>query len=179
MDRQSSKEKLLDALNSDDLQIRAAAEAVLGVCKYPDGYWVMPDYYYPGINYKPSKSLLRDGDTGKAKARLDETSNGKIITSQLFSPLSEREYKKCKPREGLDSLYNINIREDEMIEVKNEKGETVEIPWVVFCGIFLKCRELGYSRPNALDNAGPKDIETKEKWMKNQEKIIELQETID
>lgn len=57
-----------------------------------------------------------------------------------------------------------------MIEVKNEKDETIEIPWAMFCGIFLKCRELGYSRPDVLDHAGPKDIGTKEKWIKKSRK---------
>ena len=174
-----SKENLLNALNSDNPQIQAAAESILGICKYPDNYWVMPDYYYPGIGYKSSKTLSYPTDSESFKARLDDTSNGRVITSQLFSVRSNREYKKCKPKEGSDNLYNINIREDEIIEVMNEKDEIVNIPWPVFCGIFLKARELGYSRPDALDYAGPFEKSAKEKWLKNQEKIKELQEKID
>lgn len=174
-----SKENLMKMLESEDRNDVASAEALLGVCKYPKDYWIMPDHYYPGIGYKVSKTLSSPDDPERAKARLDDTSNGRVITSQLFSVRSKREYKKCKPKEDSDNLYNINIREDEIIEVMNEKDEIVNIPWSVFCGIFLKARELGYSRPDALDYAGPFEKSAKEKWLKNQEKIKELQEKID
>ena len=174
-----TKENLLKALSSNDQQVSSAAESALGVCKYPEDYWIMPDYYYPGIGYKLSNTPPFINSPEKHKARLDETNNGQVLTSQSFSPENKREYTKIKPKEKLNSVYNIKFNDDETIIVTNEKDEVVEIPWVVFCGMFLKARELGYSRPKELDLVGPKDKKTKEKWLKNQEKIIELQSKID
>ena len=174
-----TKENLLKALSSDDPQVSAAAERTLGVCKYPENYWIMPDYYYPGMRYNLSNTPLFNNSPEKHKARLDETTNGRILTTHLFLPENKREYKRCKPKENVNDIYDIRFREDEVIVVTNEKDEVVEIPWVVFCGMFLKARELGYSRPSELDLVGPKDEKTKEKWLANQEKIKELQSKID
>ena len=173
-----SEENLIKLLDSKDRQLVAAAETVLGVCKYPDNYWVMPDYYYPGLESKSSSFPLYDGLSEKERLLLDATSNDYILMAQRFLQEKKGVFTKITPKDASSGVHSVNFNEtEELINLENERGEIVEIPWPLLCGIFLKARELGFSKPDVLDKAGP--ATHKDKWLVNQEKIKELQSKIE
>lgn len=162
-----SKNQLLQLLNSENIETVAAAEWLLGVCKYPGHYWIMPDYYYPGLlNNFVTKS--------------------KTMSTQNDFVLLKDGYVKTEYNKFIGNLYKIDhdipkdiiFNEDETIEISSPNGNRIKIPFSTLCGIFLKAREMGYKRPSCLDMAGPEDLAQKERWMKNQEEILKLQSEI-
>ena len=177
-----SKEKLENYLNSDDKKMSSLAEEWLGVCKYPDNYWVMPDYYYPGVYY----NIHRKAEAAKENPKLllfpdvleTRTSNDLILEDNGFSKKSLSSFDSFLPISE-NSIEKIEFLEDEKIKITNSDKTTTIIPFSLLCAIFLKARELEYSRPSCLDKAGPKDKVLKDKWLKNQEVIKELQAKTD
>ena len=165
--------QLIEDLKSNDVELSSASEHILGVCRYPDNYWVMPDYYYPGLRSK----LINKGD-----GIFSETSNDNVMRNAGLFKENEEYYS------FLDVLRIDNRFDHEEVELKGVRlsdnniffetdNSEIKVPWDVFCAVFLKARELGFLRPDCLNEAGP--ALHKHKWLENQEKIKELQEKID
>ena len=138
-------ETLLKDLESKNVTERARAEFLLGVCNYPEDYWVMPDYYYPGLEMEPV-----------IKNSVIKTSNDRVLTVAKALKTGEKEFLYKVTGENLPERFEFA---DEKIKFTKNNGEIVEIPWDLFCGIFLKARELKFSRPGCLNFAGPEDEE--------------------
>ena len=149
------------ALNSKNREVLSSAEAIAGVCRYPDNYWVMPDYYYPGIYTFIINNF--------------HTSNDMVLEKECFSKDRNGTFTNYKSDRNATDIFNISFEEDTVV-LKNQNGEITKIPFPILCGIFLKARELNTERPKCLDETGPKYQPYKEKWLANQEKIRELQE---
>ena len=156
-------ETLLKDLESKNVTERARAEFLLGVCNYPEDYWVMPDYYYPGLEMEPV-----------IKNSVIKTSNDRVLTVAKALKTGEKEFLYKVTGENLPERFEFA---DEKIKFTKNNGEIVEIPWDLFCGIFLKARELKFSRPGCLNFAGPEDEEDNKRWLSNQEKVKEMQQT--
>jgi len=149
------------ALNSKDREVLSSAEAIAGVCRYPDDYWVMPDYYYPGIEIAIFNGI--------------NTSNDRVLENQLFLKNKNGTFTNYTSNVESTDISNISFEGDTVV-LKNQNNETTKIPFPVLCGIFLKARELNTEKPKCLDKTGPRYQPYKEKWFANQEKIRELQE---
>ena len=149
------------ALNSKDREVLSSAEAIAGVCRYPDNYWVMPDYYYPGIYITMLNKF--------------HTSNDMILEELFFYKDTNGTFTYYDDNPENTDIFNISFEGDTVV-LKNHNDEITRIPFPVLCGIFLKARELNTERPKCLDKAGPRYQPYKEKWFANQEKIRELQE---
>lgn len=149
------------ALNSKDRETISSAEAIAGVCRYPDDYWVMPDYYYPGI----CMTIIN-------KFR---TSNDMVIEDSSFYKDEKGTFTNYKDNVDITDILNISFEGDTVV-LKNQNNEITKIPFPILCGLFLKARELNTERPKCLDKTGPRYQPYKEKWLANQEKIRELQE---
>lgn len=156
-------EALLKDLKSKSVSEKARAEFLLGVCSYPEDYWVMPDYYYPGLEMEPV-----------IKNSVIKTSNDRVLTVAKALKTGEREFLYKVTGENLPVKFEFM---NEKVKFIKDNGEIVEVPWDLFCGIFLKARELKFSRPRCLDFAGPEDEEDNKQWLSNQEKVKEMQET--
>ena len=149
------------ALNSKDREVLSSAEAIAGVCRYPDDYWVMPDYYYPGIYITIMNKF--------------HTSNDMVLEAERFAKDRKGTFTNYNSDRNATDIFNISFEEDTVV-LKNQNNEIIKIPFPVLCGIFLKARELNTERPKCLDKTGPRYQPYKEKWLANQEKIRELQE---
>lgn len=162
-----TKEDFLRVFYSEERGTKGAGERFLGVCRYPENYWVMPDYYYPGL----------DSEKYNPVSKLDFSyfsSNDEVLWKCKYFKKTDNVYELIQTNLDLPELI---IFGDDAIEFK--KGEnTIKIPFELLCGVFLKAREMEYPRPDVLDFAGPKDKTSKERWLANQEKIKELQEEL-
>ena len=166
----TKKEDVLKMINSNDDGVKGAAERIIGVCKYPDDYWVMPDYYYPGL----VSEIYNKHNFIKGKYR---TSNDNVIVGCMYEKEDEDVFRSTAFIKNDKMPNEIIFHDNEIISIGN--GETViELPFELLCGVFLKAREKGYKKPDVLVYAGPKDEPTKEKWLSNQEKIKELQSEV-
>lgn len=185
-----SDNNLIRLLDSDNKLKKGAAEFFLGVCRYPEDYWIMPDYYYPGLESlrasieKQMAEMPKKPILGKTRF-VKHTPNDSVLMRESLNKdfFSDRVFHGVKSINN-DSSDSRNIEmlafnDDETITFKDFSGQTVTVPWGILCGVFLKARELGYSRPDSLDAAGPYDKETRQKWLANQEKIKELQSKIE
>lgn len=161
-----TKEDFERAFNSDNPELVAAGEFFMGKCRYPKNYWVMPDYYYPGvlgnINKKRSDFL---------------TSNNLILERLGFfkDDTKDDSYTGTFEKSG-KSIKSIRFTDDEKILLEDIDGNNIEIPFDLLCGLLLKAREKQYKRPDILDYAGPINKKRKQQWMKNQESVMKLQE---
>ena len=153
---------IYDLYTSEDERERSVGENIVGASRYPDDYWIMPDYYYPGIEAHKKDEWMR-------------TSNERVLAHVFCVKMPDGTFEYKRPEGWLPR--KIEFLDDENIVLTRKDGESITIPWELLCGLFLKAREMGYKRPECLDEAGPMDDKTKEQWLKNQEKIIELQST--
>lgn len=171
-----SRENLIKCLNGDDDELVDAAETFLGVCKYPEDYWIMPDYYYPGIRFKRKREGIYKDVSEFQFLLANSTSGDSMFHEYFFFQDPKNVFFSNTARDGVNK---VEFKDDENIVIYHTDGNKVEIPWGLFCVIFNKAREIGYSRPDVLDKAGPSSKKLKEKWLKNQEKIKELQSKLD
>lgn len=185
-----SDDNLKRLLNSSNKALKGSAEYFLNVCKYPEDYWVMPDYYYPGLDSIRARieNQLAEMPDSPQLGRIPfvkYTANDSVLMNESLVKdfFSDRIFHGLKNLEGYcanpKNIDTVIFNDDETITFKDISGQEVVIPWGIFCGVFLKARELGFSRPDSLNHAGPDGTKAKEKWLANQEKIKELQSKID
>ena len=128
----------------------------------------MPDYYYPGFyadKYTPEEKMIIH--------QFDTTAADKVLKSIGW----EKDKFGSLHFDNTTSDFSVDfIPESEIVILKDKKTDVVlQLDWPTFCAFFLKARELEMSRPSCLDKAGPRNKQYKERWIKNQEKIIEIQ----
>ena len=153
-----SKEHLEELLNSDDLEARGAAESFLDKCHYPDNYWEMPDYYYPGIyndlHGELNADFQRPNKDELMKIKETTTRNEGVLNNCGWHRL---QWDKLEYFWDIPSSSKITFdKETESVSISaldQETGDikyTVKLTFGLICGIFLKCRELEYSKPKEL-----------------------------
>lgn len=148
------------ATNHSDPTLKATAEMLLGkVYRYPDTYWEMPDYYYPGLDLKRKAHTASDFSDYLPESRLkiSTTKTDKLLeycgwtrkswdSLEYFNPAFPNTKLIFLPEEQSFSIQKYD-------ETTNEIISETTIPFGLLCGIFLKCRELEYSKPEELSKA--------------------------
>lgn len=150
---------LRQAQLAEDPLVKAAAERMVGQAFPPESHWEMPDYYYPGLYSAKFCYTRPDFFQKSAEVQLE---GSKTRTDAVL------EYCGWK-RKSWDSLEYYNEDHPEYKIVFNPETENLSLQVIdvqtqdlrihldfsfgLLCGMFLKCRELEYSKPKEVEKA--------------------------
>ena len=87
---------MLDSPSDDKI---ASAEFFLDICIYPDDYWIMPDYYYPGC-----RRSEKTKDSIETKNDMVVNNSGFIKESNNFFTEGFLHKEKNFPEKAIDSI---------------------------------------------------------------------------
>lgn len=156
-----SEENIIRSAKQEENPIlRGGSEVMLNkVFVYPDNYWEMPDYYYPGLISTKSTHTM------DSFPELLPSSKVKVTTTRNDYVLEQFGWK----RKEWDSLQYFNesfpdivlefVKDTESVtlfKINTDTGKPesqLTFPFGLICGIFLKCRELEFSKPEELEKA--------------------------